>query len=131
MPPFLPIILISRAWAMFNNSKIHGNGSPSLRQQIGKGYSTVHCETLRCLVLPDCQASRESPVDIQRMFEGKINRLSCASWSILMNDRKPFDVNTYTHRIQNGPCFICEMVHGRVDGNHIIYQDDLSEIGRA
>ena len=43
-----------------------------------------------------------------------------------MNDRKPFDVNTYIDRIQNGPCFICEMVHGRVDANHIIYQDHLS-----
>ena len=43
-----------------------------------------------------------------------------------MSDRKSFDLNTYVDRIQNGPCFICEMVHGRVDGNHIIYQDDLS-----
>ena len=43
-----------------------------------------------------------------------------------MNGRIPFDVNTYMDRIRNGPCFICEMVHGRMDGNHIIYQDHLS-----
>jgi ATP adenylyltransferase len=42
-----------------------------------------------------------------------------------MNGRKPFDVDGYINRIQNGPCFICEMIAGRPDGNHIIYQDDL------
>ena len=42
-----------------------------------------------------------------------------------MNSRKPFDVDAYIDRIQNHPCFICEMVAGQHDGNHIIYQDDL------
>ena len=41
-----------------------------------------------------------------------------------MNDRKPFDVEGYINRIQNGPCFICEMIAGRTNGNHVIYQDD-------
>ena len=43
-----------------------------------------------------------------------------------MVDRKSFDMDTYIHEIQNRPCFICEMVAGRLNGNHIIYQDDLS-----
>ena len=42
-----------------------------------------------------------------------------------MNDRKSFDLDAYIHRIQNRPCFICEMLSGRTDGNHIIYQDDV------
>jgi diadenosine tetraphosphate (Ap4A) HIT family hydrolase len=42
-----------------------------------------------------------------------------------MNGRKFFDEDAYIDRIQNRPCFICEMVAGRNDGNHIIYQDDL------
>lgn len=42
-----------------------------------------------------------------------------------MNNRKPFDVDAYINRIQNHPCFICEIIAGRRDGNHIIYQDDL------
>ena len=42
-----------------------------------------------------------------------------------MNSRQSFDVDAYINRIQNGPCFICEMVAGRKDGNHIIYQDEL------
>lgn len=42
-----------------------------------------------------------------------------------MNGLKPFDMEDYIHRIQNGPCFICEMIAGRSDGNHILYQDDL------
>ena len=42
-----------------------------------------------------------------------------------MNGRKSFDFDAYIDRIQNRPCFICELVAGRVDGNHIIYQDDL------
>ena len=42
-----------------------------------------------------------------------------------MNSRKSFDVDAYIDRIQNHPCFICEMVAGRTEGNHIIYQDDL------
>jgi diadenosine tetraphosphate (Ap4A) HIT family hydrolase len=40
-----------------------------------------------------------------------------------MDGRKPFDLDGYINRIQRGPCFICEMVSGRHDGNHVIYQD--------
>ena len=41
-----------------------------------------------------------------------------------MNHRKPFDLDAYIERIQNSPCFICEMVAGRLHGNHIIQQND-------
>ena len=41
-----------------------------------------------------------------------------------MNDRTSFDLDAYIDRIQNNPCFICEMVAGRLDGNHVIHQDD-------
>lgn len=41
-----------------------------------------------------------------------------------MNDRKAFDLDTYIECIQNSPCFICEMIAGRLNGNHVIYQDD-------
>ncbi len=41
-----------------------------------------------------------------------------------MFDRKPFDTQTYVQRITNGPCFICEMIVGRTNGNHIVYQDE-------
>jgi diadenosine tetraphosphate (Ap4A) HIT family hydrolase len=41
-----------------------------------------------------------------------------------MNDRTSFDLDAYIDRIQNNPCFICEMVAGRLDGNHVIRQDD-------
>lgn len=34
---------------------------------------------------------------------------------------KNFDEDAYIHRIQTGPCFICEMIAGRLEGNHIIY----------
>lgn len=40
-----------------------------------------------------------------------------------MSDRVPFDLDGYIERIQNSPCFICEMVAGRLAGNHLIYQD--------
>lgn len=42
-----------------------------------------------------------------------------------MNDFKPFDLDEYINQIRNGPCFICEMVSGRNNGNHVIYQDGL------
>jgi ATP adenylyltransferase len=42
----------------------------------------------------------------------------------MMNQRKTFDLDEYIERIQNGPCFICEMSAGRLAGNHIVYQDD-------
>ncbi len=41
-----------------------------------------------------------------------------------MFDRKPFDMQTYVQRIANDPCFICEMIAGRVNGNHIIHRDE-------
>ena len=41
-----------------------------------------------------------------------------------MSDRNSFDLDAYIERIQNNPCFICEMIAGRLDGNHIIHQDD-------
>lgn len=41
-----------------------------------------------------------------------------------MVDRKSFDLDSYIERIQNSPCFICEMISGRLNGNHIIHQDN-------
>lgn len=41
-----------------------------------------------------------------------------------MTDRKPFDMEAYLHRIKHGPCFICEMVAGHSNGNHIVFQDE-------
>ena len=41
-----------------------------------------------------------------------------------MTSRKSFDLDVYIEKIQNGPCFICEMIAGRLEGNHVIYQDD-------
>jgi diadenosine tetraphosphate (Ap4A) HIT family hydrolase/8-oxo-dGTP pyrophosphatase MutT (NUDIX family) len=38
-------------------------------------------------------------------------------------EREIFDSTTYVERIQHGPCFICEMVAGKSNGNHIVYQD--------
>jgi diadenosine tetraphosphate (Ap4A) HIT family hydrolase len=42
-----------------------------------------------------------------------------------MNSRKSFDEDAYIDRIQNRPCFICEMIAGRKEGNTIVYQNDL------
>jgi len=42
-----------------------------------------------------------------------------------MTGRKDFDLESYIDRSQNGPCFICDMVAGRLNGNHIITQNDL------
>ena len=41
-----------------------------------------------------------------------------------MDERKPFDLDTYIERIQKNPCFICEMAAGRLNGNYIIHQAD-------
>jgi diadenosine tetraphosphate (Ap4A) HIT family hydrolase len=41
-----------------------------------------------------------------------------------MNNRKQLDLDAYIERIQTTPCFICEMIAGRLNGNHIIYQND-------
>src|SRR5712692_10086724 len=40
--------------------------------------------------------------------------------------RQSFDMDAYVQRIQTSACFICEMVAGRLNGNHIIYQDDAA-----
>jgi ATP adenylyltransferase len=40
-------------------------------------------------------------------------------------ERKGFDLETYIDRIQNGPCFICDMVSGHLNGNHVITQNNL------
>lgn len=40
-----------------------------------------------------------------------------------MSDRKTFDLDAYIQQIQNSPCFICELIAGRLNGNHVIYQD--------
>lgn len=45
-----------------------------------------------------------------------------------MNNRKPFDLDSYIERIQSSPCFICEMIAVRLNGNHIIQQSDDSII---
>ncbi len=37
--------------------------------------------------------------------------------------RQSFDSEAYIRRIQTGPCFICEMVKGNSEGNHVVYQD--------
>ena len=42
----------------------------------------------------------------------------------MMKDRQTFDLESYLERIQSGPCFICEMVAGRLNGNHIVQQSD-------
>ena len=41
-----------------------------------------------------------------------------------MNNRKLFELDEYIQQIQNGSCFICEMIAGRTNGNYIVYQDD-------
>lgn len=42
-----------------------------------------------------------------------------------MNERRAFDLDSYIEHIQSHPCFICEMIAGRLEGNHVIYQNDL------
>lgn len=42
----------------------------------------------------------------------------------MTNERLPFDLDSYLDKIQKGPCFICEMVAGRLNGNYIIEQND-------
>lgn len=43
-----------------------------------------------------------------------------------MLHHQSFDMDAYVERIQNSPCFICEMVAGRSNGNYIVYQDDAA-----
>jgi diadenosine tetraphosphate (Ap4A) HIT family hydrolase len=40
-----------------------------------------------------------------------------------VNGRKSFEEDAYIERIQNGPCFICEMIAGRLQGNYVISQN--------
>jgi len=41
-----------------------------------------------------------------------------------VDHRKTFDLDEYIERIQSSPCFICEMIAGRLAGNHVIHQDE-------
>jgi len=43
-----------------------------------------------------------------------------------MDDRKAFNLDAYIEQIQTQPCFICEMIAGRLQGNRIIYQNHES-----
>ena len=38
---------------------------------------------------------------------------------------KHHDIEAYTERTRNGPCFICEMLAGK-NPHHIVYQDDFA-----
>jgi hypothetical protein len=40
-------------------------------------------------------------------------------------ERQAFNIDAYSKRIQNGPCFICEMMAGNLDGKHVIYQNNV------
>lgn len=41
-----------------------------------------------------------------------------------MYARKTFDEDAYIDHIQNSPCFICELIAGRLYGNYVIYQNN-------
>ena len=46
-------------------------------------------------------------------------------------ERKPVssaDMEAYLKRVQTGACFICGIVSGNTDGNHVIYQDDTAVV---
>ena len=42
-----------------------------------------------------------------------------------MHERKAFDLDSYIEHIQTHPCFICDMIAGRLGGNHVICQNDI------
>ena len=42
-----------------------------------------------------------------------------------MQKLKHHDIDAYTERVRNGPCFICEMLAGK-NPHHIVYQDDFA-----
>ncbi|GAB4581257.1 MAG: hypothetical protein Fur0022_40040 [Anaerolineales bacterium] len=42
----------------------------------------------------------------------------------MASNRQPFDEDAYIHQIQNSPCFICELIAGRLNGNFIIDQNE-------
>jgi diadenosine tetraphosphate (Ap4A) HIT family hydrolase len=41
-----------------------------------------------------------------------------------LNNRISFDLDAYIEHIQNNPCFICELIEGCLNGNHVIYQNE-------
>lgn len=44
-----------------------------------------------------------------------------------MAQYQPFDMNAYTDRARNGPCFVCEMLAGNPDyQHHIIYESETA-----
>lgn len=45
-----------------------------------------------------------------------------------MIERKNFDLDAYIDEIQTRPCFICELIAGRTNGNRVIHQDSLASI---
>ena len=65
----------------------------------------------------------------RNLLEGQVVRKRshtrlCDLERTTLADRKPFDLDAYFWRIRNSPCFVCAMVAGRLDGNHIVYQGD-------
>ena len=45
-----------------------------------------------------------------------------------MNERQPFDLETYVRRATGGPCFICEMLRGNSDFAHHVVAEDASHV---
>jgi diadenosine tetraphosphate (Ap4A) HIT family hydrolase len=44
-----------------------------------------------------------------------------------MTVRRPFDLQSYERRSQQGPCFICEILAGNpAYEHHVIYEDDIA-----
>ena len=42
-------------------------------------------------------------------------------------ERQPFDIKSYAYRVQNGPCFICEIVAQNPEyHHHMIYENDTA-----
>jgi histidine triad (HIT) family protein len=38
----------------------------------------------------------------------------------------PIDLDAYAARSRTGPCFICEIVDGTTQGEHLVYRDDTT-----
>jgi diadenosine tetraphosphate (Ap4A) HIT family hydrolase len=45
-----------------------------------------------------------------------------------VSEYTPFDLDSYVHRIQNGPCFICATARGEDTSNYAISQDDTAVV---
>ena len=44
-----------------------------------------------------------------------------------MAERQPFDLASYVRRVQNGPCFVCEIIRkNRAYPHHVVYADDTA-----